>query len=244
MSISYTIPCLAIFVVGLCSCSSPSLKAPPAQISSFLEAKPPLKADRTLSPFALSGGNLVTTKQKIYIAPVSLTYLRPISKPLVKESEANRQKAARELADYAREQFAAAFRNSPAARYQVEAEPGPDCLTLELAFTELNPNTFTGTVSRFAINNLALPGTDVLLAKATRGMKGNVAVEGKVSSEKLIYQFADNEESKSAFLLPVTDLAEYGQAREAIRDWAKQFELLTRTAPGEPVKDSSVISLF
>jgi len=29
-------------------------------------------------------------------------------------------------------------------------------------------------------------------------------------------------------------LAEYGQAREAIRDWAKQFELLTRTEPGKP----------
>jgi len=113
MSLSSATPILAIVAAALCSCSSPAVKAPPVEISSFLEANPPLKDERTLSPFALSGGKLVTTKQKIYIAPVSLTYLLPISKSLVKETEANRQKAARELAVDAREQFAAAFRNSP-----------------------------------------------------------------------------------------------------------------------------------
>ena len=235
---------LSLAALALSACTSPAIKAPPAELSGFLEAKPSLKPDRSLSPFALSGGDLVTSKRKIYIAPVTLTYLRGVSKSLVKISAADQQKAARDLADYARERFAAAFRNSPAPRYQVQSEPDPDCLTLELAFTELNPNTFTGAVTRFALNNVALPGTDAMLAKATRGLKGNIAIEGKVRDADWIYQFADNEESKSALLLPVTDFAAYGQAREAIREWATQFELMTRTAPGQRVKDSSAISLF
>jgi hypothetical protein len=235
---------LVIVATALTSCSSPALKAPPANVSSFLKSKPALKDVRPLSPFAMSGGDLATGKRKIYIAPVSLSYLRGPSKSLVKESAAAREKAARELAEYAREQFVQAFQKSPAPRFVVQREPGPDCVTLELALTELNPNTFTGAVTRFAVNNLAFPGTDAILAKATRGLKGDIAIEGKVGAPEVIYQFADHEESKSALLLPVTDFSAYGQAREAIREWAKQFELLTRSAPGKPVKDSSAISLF
>ena len=78
-------------------------------------------------------------------------------------------------------------------------------------------------------------------------MKGSIAIEGKVTQPpgvKVIYQFADNEESKSAFLLPVTEFTPYGQAREAVRSWARQFEKITRTAPGTRVKDTGVMSLF
>jgi hypothetical protein len=80
-----------------------------------------------------------------------------------------------------------------------------------------------------------------------RGLKGNIAIEGKVTdarSGEVIYQFADNEESRSAFLLPITDLAAYGQAREAIRAWASQFEEISRVPPRTRVKDVGVMSLF
>lgn len=239
----------ALSMGGLTSCSSPLLKAPAVSTSSFLKAKPELRSDRKVSPFALSGGTLASRETGIYIAPVSLAYLRNASKFLAKDSngQAKRSQAARDLAEYARTKFIAAFEKSPKARYKIQTSPGADCLTLELAILELNRNTFIGATSRFVVNNLALPGTDVLLAKATRGLKGNIAIEGKVTSARtgeVIYQFADNEESRSAFLLPITDLADYGQAREAIRAWARQFEELSRTPPGKRVKDTGVMSLF
>jgi hypothetical protein len=239
----------ALLTGSLVSCSSPFLKAPPVATSSFLKSKPELKSERNVSPFALSGGTLVSRQQSIYIAPVSLAYLRAASKTLAKESngDTKRNEAARELAEYAREKFIAAFEKSPKARYKIQAKQKSDCLTLELAIVELNRNTLIGATSRFVIDNLALPGTDAILAKAMRGLKGNIAIEGKVTdsrSGEVIYQFADNEESRSAFLLPITDLAAYGQAREAIRAWASQFEEISRVPPGMRVKDVGVMSLF
>lgn len=249
MTLFQTLALLTVTAAGLCSCSSPALKAPPAAISPFLSPTPALKSEPKLSPFARIGGSLETKEKGIYIAPVTLSYLRPSNKSLAKVegSEESRQKAAVKLAEYAREKFIAAFRKSTEPRFSVQDNPGKGCLTLELALIELNRNTYTGTVSRFALNNLAIPGTDALLVKTTRGLKGNIAIEGRVSAGrkgKIIYQFADQEESRSAFLIPITDMAPYGQARDAIRAWAKQFEEITRKPPGTRVKDVSVISLY
>lgn len=249
MNIHQTLALLTLAAASLCSCTSPAVKAPPAKVSPFLSQTPVLESNRKVSPFALSGGSLETTKKGIYIAPVTLNYLRPSNKSLAKVegSEESRQKAATALAEYAREQFIAAFKNSPAPRYTVQESPGKDCLTLELALIELNRNTYTGTVSRFAINTFAVPGTDMILAKTTRGLKGNIAIEGKVTEGrkgKVIYQFADHEESKSALLIPITDMAPCGQARDAIRTWAKQLEESSRKPPGTPVKDTSAMSFF
>jgi hypothetical protein len=239
----------ALVMGSLVSCSSPLLKAPAVATSSFLKSEPELKSDRKLSPFTLSGGTLASKKKGIYIAPVSLAYLRDASKALAKDrnAQAKRGQAARELAEYARTKFISAFERSPNGRYMIQTSLGADCLTLELAIIELNRNTLIGATSRFIVNNLALPGTDVMLAKAMRGLKGNIAIEGKLTDPttgEVIYQFADNEESRSAFLLPITDLADYGQAREAIRAWARQFEELSRTPPGKRVRDTGVMSLF
>lgn len=236
-----------LLACGACSCSSPILKPAPAEISPFIVSAPPLKADTKVSPFDLSGGSPVSEQKGIYIAPVTVEYLRPASKGLAKGEEEKRKKEAAELAQYAQAQFVEAFRKSPKARYVVKDKPDRDCVKLELAIVELNRNTFTGTVVRFAVNTVAVPGTDVALAKFARPLKGNIAIEGKVTNVrdgKVIYQFADNEESKSAVILPVTDLHAYGQARDAIHDWAKEFEEVTRTAPGEKVKGSSVMSFF
>ena len=223
------------------------LKPAPAEVSSFIAAAPPLKADRKVSPFALSGGSPVCEQKGIYIAPVTVEFLRPASKGLAKGEEEVRKKEALELAEYARAQFIEAFRKSPRARYVVQDKPDRDCVKVELAMVELNRNTFTGTLVRFAVNTVAVPGTDAVLAPLARPLKGNIAVEGKVTNlrdSKVIYQFADNEESKSAVIAPITDLHAYGQARDAIRDWAKEFEEVTRTAPGQRVKGSSVMSFF
>jgi Protein of unknown function (DUF3313) len=233
----------------LCSCASPAMKAPPAKLSAFLAPKPALTDDRKTTPYALSGGTLTAPQRGIYIAPVSLTYLRSASKMLTKSEgvDSARNQAAEELAAYGRTQFMRAFEKSTSPRYQLRTTPDRDCLVLDLALTELNRNTFTGAVSRFAMGTVALPGVDAVFAKTTRGLKGNIAIEGKLrnpTSGEILYQFADSEESRSAFLLPVTDFTPYGQAREALRNWATQFEELTRAAPGQRVKDIGVMSLF
>jgi hypothetical protein len=225
------------------------LKAPPAKLSAFLAPTPALKDARKTTPFCFSGGTLSASQLGIYIAPISLDYLRPVNKSLAKVegSDAGREKAAKELAIYGRRQFMTAFQKSTSARYQLRLTPDPDCLVLELAITELNRNTVAGGIVRFALNNAAVPGAEAILAKATRGLKGNIAIEGKFrnpTNGEILYQFADNEESRSAFLLPITDFTPYGQAREALHAWAKQFEELTRIAPGKRVKDTGVISLF
>lgn len=239
----------AILPGCLVSCSSPLLKAPAVATSSFLKPKPTIKADSKISPFLLSGGSFDGPQKGIYIAPVSLAHLRVASKSLAKDNDGDskRNQAARELAEFARTKFIEAFEKSPEARYKIRTAPGADCLRLELAIVELNRNSFAGTASRFVINGLSVPGTDAVLAKTTRGLKGNIAIEGKVTTSAkgaAIYQFADNEESRSAFLLPITDLAAYGQAREAIKSWAKQFEEVSRTPPGNKVADTGIFSLF
>jgi hypothetical protein len=241
--------CALLATVLLSSCASPALKAPPAKLSAFLGAKPALKDESATTPFALSGGALSAPQRGLYIAPISLAYLRPASKTLTKTTgpDPGRDQAARELADYGRAQFIRAFEKSTAPRYQLRSTPDRDCLVLELALTELNRNTITGAVSRFALNAVAVPGMDAVLAKPTRGLKGNLSIEGRLrnpSTGEILYQFADSEESRSAFLLPVTDFTPYGQARQALRAWATQFEALTRSAPGQRVRDTGVISLF
>ena len=118
-----------------------------------------------------------------------------------------------------------------------------------LSLTELNRNTFTGAVSRFALNAMAVPDVDAVLSKPTRSLKGNLAIEGRLrnpTTGEILHQFSGSAESRSAFLLPVTDFTPYGQARQALRSWATQFEALTRTAPGQRVRghgrDQSVLT--
>jgi hypothetical protein len=90
------------------------------------------------------------------------------------------------------------------------------------------------------------PVVEPLLTKPTPGLKGNVAIEGKLRNGKtgeVVFQFADTEES-SSLVVPIKDFIPYGQAREAFRSWARQFEKLTRAAPGKRVRDTRVIGLF
>ncbi len=233
----------------LSGCSSPLLKAPPVALSGFVAASPKLADSRKSSPFQQSGGSLISSRSGIYIAPVSTAFLRTASKSLTKggDTAGEREQASKALADYARRQFVDAFANSKAPRYQLRNEPSKDCITVQIALTELNHNTLAGAVSRFAIGFATVPGAEVALGKLTRGLKGNIAIEGKVTDAatgKVIYQFADNEESRANLLLPITDLQRYGQARQAIRTWATQFEKLTRASLGERVKDNGAFGLF
>ena len=76
--------------------------------------------------------------------------------------------------------------------------------------------------------------------------KGNMAIEGKVrdsKSGKVFFQFADNDADKMTFY-SVRDFKPYGHAIPAMRKWAEQFELMTRTAPGQSIKDTNCMTLM
>jgi hypothetical protein len=75
---------------------------------------------------------------------------------------------------------------------------------------------------------------------------GNIAIEGKVrdsQSGKLFFQFADNESDKLTFLC-LRDFKPYGHSAHAMHQWAEQFELMTRTAVGQTIKDTHFFTLM
>lgn len=134
-----------------------------------------------------------------------------------------------------------AFRRSPQPYYQLAGRPGNDTLTLQLALVELQPTSPKGnaamTVLKFAVTPVAALGRIFT--------KGTIAIEGKVvlsETGRAFFQFADNEQDKLTFL-STRDYQPYGHAVNTMRDWAVQFETMTRTPKGMRVGDSSVITL-
>ena len=92
---------------------------------------------------------------------------------------------------------------------------------------------------RTALGALTVPGLDSFIAK---GLKGNIAIEGKLRDSKtneLLFEFADNQESKSSLIFSVRDFQTYGQAHVAITEWSKQLEELLRTPESQKVSRSN-----
>lgn len=240
----------------LASCQSLNSKVKPQAVAgtSFLKHRNEMKAEPDRSPFRLNWSNpspkaraAFEKKNEIYIPVVTLDHLRPMSK-LLARAEENKEswlEGALKLGELAREEFAEAFRRSKDSRFKVVEKPSRHSLTLELAIVELNPNSVSGTLVKIAVNSVALPSTDLILAGPSRPLKGNIAIEGRLSDSRThesIFEFADNEESKSPVIINVRDFARFGQARLAIREWAGQFEQLMRTPEGGQVKDSSSVT--
>ncbi len=247
-----TIACLlALLVLPSCSSTNRLLKAKPAKLSPFFE-QPELANDaRKQLPFhkiwmtrdheleAIS-----VKKTQLYVAPVSLHYLRPVQKALVRNEIAigsiDRREA--EMAHKLRNEFAKAYLRSPSPRYRIVQSPGPDTLTLEMAIVELNPTSPKGNAVKTALKFVVGP----VASLGGYFTKGNMAIEGKVrdsKSGKVFFQFADNEADKMTFY-SVRDFKPYGHAVPAMRKWAEQFELMTRTAPGQSIKDTNCMTLM
>ncbi|WP_395742573.1 DUF3313 family protein [Prosthecobacter sp.] len=245
-------PLFVLLLVLLPACSSTNrmLKAQPAALSPFFE-QPWLAQDAraqlgfqkiwiTPDPRVLAAGK---AKRKLFIAPVTLHFLRPLSRGLA-SSEVAWGGVERREADVAarlREEFVAAFRSSPAPLYQLANRPGRDTLTLQLAITELNPTSPKGNAVVTVLKIVATP----MMGFAAYLTKGNMAIEGKVldsSSGRAFFQFADNE-SDQLTLINLRDYQPYGHAMNTMRHWARQFEQVTRSPRGLKVKDSSSITL-
>ncbi len=217
------------------------------QPTDFLPHAGELKEDRKRSPFL---GNWWNTNERvktaaekvksIYIAPVTTEHLRPMKQKLVKLefSEERRSEKVAVLADYAREKFASAFKKNKKSRYKVVDEPAKDAMTLKLSIFEWEPNTLTGLALRETVDLLTLPMMGDILAKPARGQ---VAIEGVLiepKTKKSFFEFADKEEAKTLFIFFPQEVFPSGQAKHAIREWARQFEKLMSTPPEVKVRDS------
>lgn len=246
--------CLVVLVFCGSACQNRTLqrfvKAKPAKVSPFLDQRWWMRPARDRVPFNYVWRNGDPTIQEqvmrtveLYIAPVELRYLRPISKRLARWETENGWTRRREgeMAVYLRTEFARAFTTSARPRYRIVPRPTRESLTLELAITELNPTSVRGNGVKLAAKFVVGPLAG-LLGVFT---KGNIAIEGKVSlsrSHVPVFQFSDNEKDKMTFY-NVRDFQPYAHARVAIREWAAQFEEFCRTYSDHQVKESSFITL-
>ncbi|OYW77553.1 MAG: hypothetical protein B7Z37_03765 [Verrucomicrobia bacterium 12-59-8] len=250
MRFSHSILALLLAVLPACSSTNRMLKAKPVGLSPFFE-QPWLAQDAgkqlgfqkvwtTPDPGVLAAG---MRKRKLYIAPVTLAYLRPVNRAFSSSEVAwggvQRQQA--EVATRLREEFVAAFRRSPSPLYKLVNRPGKDTLTLQLAVIELNPTSPKGNVMVTVLKFVVTP----VVGLAAYFTKGNMAIEGKVAdslSRRAFFQFADNESDKLTFI-NMRDYQPYGHAVNTMQHWARQFEQMTRTPRGWKVKDSNSITL-
>jgi hypothetical protein len=241
---------IMLFATISCSGTNQLLKARPAPLSAFLENPRLMKPDRKRAPFHKIWRSAdpdlrarVAEKTSIFVAPVTLQYLRPINKELIEREIAmgSLQRKEREMATLLRNEFAIAFQASEKSRYVLAQSPNPSSVTLELALVELSPTSPKGnavkTAAKFVVGPLAGLG----------GMftKGNIAIEGKVrnsQTQEVVFQFADNEADRMT-LYSLKDFRPYGHATVAIKDWARQFEEFTRTPSSSKIQDSFAFTL-
>lgn len=249
-------PCvllLILLVLPSCNTARKFLKAKPAELSAFVERPAEMQRQPIKTAFQYvwrSSDRSAHAKARplteLYIAPVSLKYLRPLKTGLTKFAESlgtDYSQSAPQQAYELRHQFALALANSPNPRYRLVLHPTPHSLTLEMAITELNP-------TRPKTNAVKLAAKIVLGPIGTVGglavkSSGNIAIEGKIrlsQTKQTLFQFADNESDKLTFY-SVRDFRPYGHVAVAIKEWARQFTELCSKSPGAQIKDATCWTL-
>lgn len=219
----------------------------------FLPHASELKEDRKRSPFIGNWWNPDKRVQKaaegvksIYIAPVIHDHLRPMKQKFTKLefSDERRNGKIVKLVDYTHEKFENAFKSAKKSRFTLAKEPSRDAMTLKLSITEWEPNTYSGLLVREAVDLVTLPMVGSVLAKPARGM---ISIEGVLiepKTGKSFFEFADKEEAKTLFFFFPQELFPSGQAKYAIREWARQFEKLMSSPPDKKVRDSSPFQII
>lgn len=238
-------------MLGSCSSDDDFLKARPARPAGFLSNPTKMNPHPIESPFHYAAHSKswqvherARSKAQIYIAPVDTSRLRGIQHGLARTSYNVRgqERPVAELARRTRLEFAQAFVDSPSPSYEVVGAPGPDSVTLELALIELDPTSVGGNAAKKIGTYLLSP----LVSVASYGTtSGSIAIEGKIvcsDTGEIVFQFADREADRLS-LFSVKDFEPYGHIEDIISEWAKQFELFSRTPAQHEVGDSSWFTL-
>lgn len=245
-SIGQVLLALAMVVVlGSCSTSKGLFKARPANQSGFLASPKHMNPHPTESPFHHAAHSKswevherAASKSEVYIAPVEVRRLRGIQQVIARTSHSVRRsdRPVDEIAARIRLEFAQAFVDSEKASYRIAQAPSSDSVTLEISLIELDPTSVGGNTARKVGSVLLSP----LVTVATYGSTaGSIAIEGKIvcsDTGEVVFQFADREGDKLS-LFSVKDFQPYGFIDEIIKEWASQFEEITRTPPHQEVDD-------
>lgn len=239
--------CLLLPVMVSCRTVKSVVEAVSVKPTSFLSHGNELKEDSKRSPFignwrnkdpkVVKASDKVT---KIYIAPVTDENLRPMRQwsTRMEFTQKRRDRKMKSLLKYTQNKFVKAFKSNPKSRYTVVDQPAKDAMTLRLSIFEWEPNTYSGLLLREGIDLVTFPMVGSIFGKPVRGV---IAIEGSLiepHSGKPLFEFADKEEAKSLFFFFPQELFPTGQAKYAIREWARQFEKLMSTPPDVHVRDS------
>ena len=213
------------------------IKADPAPLSPFLEHRAQMQPKKERAPFnkvwrnpSPAAWNRIAHFNKIYIAPIDTAYLDSGRVP---------ERDVAGVAHYMRSRFATQFARGGA--YRVVSKPGPNTLTLQLALTRLRATNAPANVVTTAAG-VVVPGTEVISLIATHG---DIAFEGKLrngQNGQLLEEFADREDDKLS-VFSFRDYLWYSHDRNAIDDWAKQMERLSRTSNKVKVNGASRVTL-
>jgi hypothetical protein len=244
-----------LWLLNLSSCQSVRqlIKAKPAEFTEFIEHPREMQRQPTDTAFQSLWHSRDRTAHTIarpitdlFIAPITLRYLRPLSAGFTKFNQSITSIVSPEAPHFAaelRHQFALALVNMEHPRYRIVSTPTVNCLTLEMAIVELNPTSPKINAGKLAAKIILGPvGTLGGLAVQS---SGNIAIEAKVRLRqrgKLLYQFTDNESDKLTFY-SARDFRPYGHVNVAIQEWAEQFSELTGNHPGTAIADASFWTL-
>ena len=175
--------------------------------------------------------------RKLYVAPVRVSDLRPISKKLAAtEYSSARKEHAAEIAGVLRQDFTKQLSQREGALYRHAAAPGADAMILELNLTELDPTSAKGNITKTVVKYTVGPLPSMGVGLFTGGC---IAIEGRLregKTGKVVFQFADKEKDK-ATIYNARDYMALGHAKRTSREWAEQLDAFLRTPKGE-VKDS------
>lgn len=233
-----------------CRATNQLLKAGPAKLSLFMEHQEEMVDPRKTLPFQKLWKSpdkevwaRAEEKKNIYVAPVTVEYLRPVKKNLVKEEIAMGilKRREKEMAKLLQDTFVKVLEKAPNPRYKVVKAPDDDSVTLEMALVELNPTSVKGNVVVNGLNFVIGP----LAYLGAYFTKGNIAFEAKLRNSKTgepFLEFTDNEEDPLT-IYSIRDFSAYGHASNAVTNWAKQFEKYTRNPPGKKIRESPFINL-
>jgi hypothetical protein len=230
--------------------AKPIVKAKPTNLTPFLEDFENMTMTQGRGPFhaywlgATHEQILQSSKRtEIYIAPVETQFLRPIGKAMAARQHKRwaKDRPVSQVATQIRAEFVSAFMSSANPRYVAVDSPTTDSVTLRLSLVELDPTSVTGNVAKKAASVVLTPA-----AGAAGGFtKGRIAIEGQLRDTEgnyLLLQFADREKDKMTFWT-ARDFKPYGHATVAIKEWAAQFEELTRNPRWREMGDSRAWTL-
>lgn len=223
-----------VLVLGmsfLAGCASPSAPEAGFVDSSRMAERPDLPFQKAWVRAGLDWKKY----SEMYIAPVNTAHMMKSDSWKALGHYGKAQGEVQAAADYMRTSFIKAFQEDPNKRFTIVERPGESTLVLEMALTELTPNS----PALKAAGMIPIYGWAAKALNATTPTE--VAFEARVRdgvTGDIIATFADCR-AKKKDLINTEDFTWYGYANGIIDDWSKELVELANRRPGEIVKKAA-----